>query len=165
MIRLNKQILLIITLICLVSPFAIIWGFSLAKNVKASGSDDWAMFYLPQQKEIITKVESAGGWDALKNDCISYAKGHQSGMFNVDYYWNGGSVPEYTRELPATMNALHPIAVYCLNNENTSPVVLVYFTRELGLEVRCGNSTIPNSKFFKFYEHQITNDVYMVLRP
>lgn len=86
-------------------------------------------------------------------------------MFNVDYYWNGGSVKDFTGELPASMNALSPTSVYCLNEEHTSPVILIYFPDELGLEVRCGDSTIPNSKFFKYFEHHITNDIYVILKP
>jgi hypothetical protein len=163
--QLNKNFLLGIALICLVFPFVIVWVLSLAKNFESSGPDDWILAYQPQQTEIIKKVQAAGGWNALKSDCILYAKTHKSGMFNVDYYWNGGRVKDFTGELPASMNALNPNSVYCLNESHTSPVILIYFPQELGLEIRCGESTIPNSKFFKYREHQITNDIYIILTP
>jgi hypothetical protein len=163
--KFNKKILLSISLVCLAFPFAATFVWSSLKNYQPNRPDDWILTYKSELTAIMSKVEAAGGWDVLMSDCIEFSKKHKGGMFNVDYYWQGGRVTEFTGELPVSLNALHPVAVHCLTAEHTSPVVLIHFQGRLSLEVRCGDSTIPSSKYFRFLEHQITNNVYLIAKP
>jgi hypothetical protein len=62
-----------------------------------------------ERQQILERIESAGGWAALKRDCEVLASEHQ----DYDYNWPDGQIS--VNGLPPAIAALNPMAVryYC----------------------------------------------------
>ena len=55
-----------------------------------------------QRKKIVELVQAAGGWDALRRDCVSFAEQHTNGFSS---HWR------QTNDLPKAIVALRPLTV------------------------------------------------------
>lgn len=62
-----------------------------------------------QRMKLVGRVQAAGGWDAVKRDCLSLAE------TNRWYYWRRQF--DNPHPLPPSLSALKPIEVNCISSE------------------------------------------------
>ena len=103
-----------------------------------------------QRHQLLERVQSAGGWEALKRDCIALAKQHQDDQF-VWYYGDLNSLPPAIAALkPKDVTYYSPKVLKDFPEERHLSIVRImifgqhptmgHTVPEFGLEVMCGDS-------------------------
>jgi len=92
-----------------------------------------------QRRLVLERIQSIGGWDALKRDCALLVEQHK----NENFYWSRSSS---TNALPAAIAALKPMEVRfyppgVFGGSNQDTLVPVVRIRIFGLHATGGNST------------------------
>jgi hypothetical protein len=124
--------------------------------------EPWTPKRQAQHERILERVQSIGGWNVLRTNCVSFANNIRGGMYNGDSWTYGGGINGISNQLPATIIALKPWAVQVLNrndNHATPPIVRIWLCGDeypnrhdgsgpfMGLEVRCNPSVVYNSPY------------------
>jgi len=95
------------------------------------------------RREVYANVQAAGGWGALKSDCLHLLlQTNQNGIF----FWNSGS----TKILPSAIATLHPTSVFAYSPGvvNISLPGEAYY----GLEIDCAPLIKPDEP--RTYPHR-----------
>ncbi len=111
-------------------------------NINYYGPPFW-MERREQRQQVLHRVESLGGWSALRTACtalVEQTKAEPDGYF----YWRRGA----TNALPPAISALQPKLVEVARDRDATPVVFIQFyggwatgarhTPSYSLHVRCG---------------------------
>jgi len=92
-----------------------------------------------QRRKVTERVEAAGGWDAIRRDCMILAEQHTNGFYS---HWNDTNLPPAILALKPRTVEYHPhygrVSMRIFGNHSTGGHSSPYFGLEVVTEKRDG---------------------------
>ncbi len=125
-----------------------------------------------QRQQVLERVQSAGGWGALRRDCDALARTYKDDPYGFTWFDND------TNTLPPAIAALHPKQVQSVKFEGSNVVVRISIFGAhatgghdqpwLGLDVLCESGVasysparVRSTTPFRYWRYQkVTDDIY-----